>query len=195
MDRRRLPRTPEWKAHVSAKLKGRQRTTEEKAKISAALKGQPFKMTKRRRAAYKDQRGKAPWNKGLKLQPLSEEKRKKLSEAHRRNPRPFTKVRRRRISKGLRGRHIGGISHGEHKVRERLRAQGCQVYRAGWPDFLVVEPSGKIHAIEVKRPYGRLSPMQEAVFKLLQQIGLSIEVLHESNERTSPDCPTPSRKH
>lgn len=75
------------------------------------------------------------------------------------------------------------ISVGQKRVTERLRQQGCLVFQRGWPDLLVVEPNGKVRAIEVKRPYGRLSVEQIEVIKILKSIGLEIDIMYETNEQ------------
>ncbi|CAJ0885228.1 hypothetical protein AMST5_03596 [freshwater sediment metagenome] len=58
--------------------------------------------------------------------------------------------------------HIGHGEARDKRTAAKLKHMGL---RAGWPDFVLVPPTGQFHALELKRPGEILSPAQDA-FKL-----------------------------
>jgi len=50
-------------------------------------------------------------------------------------------------------------------------------YQRGWPDRLVVLPLGNILWVELKRPGGKLSPLQDKVIKQLKSWQQEVYVL------------------
>lgn len=72
--------------------------------------------------------------------------------------------------------------------RPRMNAREAEVYdlwkcvddvmilRNGWPDFLIVGPSG-VKAIEVKAPGGKLTPEQILMHMALEGAGIPVQVV------------------
>lgn len=50
-------------------------------------------------------------------------------------------------------------------------------YARGWPDRIVVLPAGNTLWVELKRPGGKVSPLQTKLHKELQSRGHSIHVI------------------
>ena len=65
----------------------------------------------------------------------------------------------------------------EAQVAERLEAEGWEVLKNGWPDFLAYK-DGKIRLIEVKPHGGRhLSPRQQHMAEIMKEVfGLDVEI-------------------
>jgi len=84
-------------------------------------------------------------------------------------------------SLALKARGVSSISKGQQRLVKQLQESGCEVFHRGWPDLLVVDPQGKIRAIEVKRPNGSLTEDQIAVHTILRSLGLTVEVIHLEN--------------
>lgn len=55
-------------------------------------------------------------------------------------------------------------------------AKGKQIYRGGWPDFLVVDVSGATLGVSVKEPWDSISKSQVVMFAALEAAGLAIVV-------------------
>lgn len=54
---------------------------------------------------------------------------------------------------------------------------GFEIYRAGWPDFLLIhKETGQPRFIEVKSPTDSLSDNQKTMFAALEQCGIKVEV-------------------
>ena len=53
---------------------------------------------------------------------------------------------------------------------------------AGVPDRIVLLPTGKIYFVELKREDGKLSPIQNYVFKQFEKLGFSVRVLRSFKE-------------
>lgn len=67
----------------------------------------------------------------------------------------------------------------EAAVFARLEAQGCTVYKNGWPDALVIDGDGIPHLIEVRRPGRGLSGRKERMALALKKcLNIEVEVLH-----------------
>jgi len=105
----------------------------------------------------------------------------KLSDG--RNRHKWTDAQRQAHSLRLKGKSTS-VSIGQKRTIERLLHSGCKVFQRGWPDLLIVEPNGRVYAIEVKRPGGDLTKDQIGVISLLRSIGLHVEVVYESNQET-----------
>ena len=50
-------------------------------------------------------------------------------------------------------------------------------YARGWPDRIVVLPCGNTLWVELKRPGGKVSPLQAKMHKELQNLGHNIQVV------------------
>ena len=65
----------------------------------------------------------------------------------------------------------------EEKLKARLESLGCIVFkfvspgRAGVPDRLVLLPGGRCFFVELKRPGGKLRPLQEFWKEKLEAMG------------------------
>ena len=162
--------------------KGSQQSADARRKISEAVKARVYTPEIKARmslAAQKRQRlhPSAVQRKGFKH---SEETKRKMSEKA--SKRTWTPEQRQAHS----GRMKGTATHtsvGQKRVMEKLERAGCKVLQRGWPDLLIVDPDGKVRAVEVKRPGGSLSADQVVVFDILRSIGLTVEVIHESNKK------------
>lgn len=51
------------------------------------------------------------------------------------------------------------------------------LYARGWPDRLVALPNGKILWVELKRPGGKTSPLQDKVHNDLRRLGHNVYVV------------------
>jgi hypothetical protein len=58
--------------------------------------------------------------------------------------------------------HIGHGEARDARTAGKLKRMGL---RPGWPDFALLSPSGLFHAVELKRPGGKMSEAQE-IFRL-----------------------------
>jgi hypothetical protein len=54
--------------------------------------------------------------------------------------------------------HFPAGEHRDVRTAAKLKAMGVQ---RGWPDFVLFDPSGRLHALELKRQGGRLTDEQE----------------------------------
>jgi hypothetical protein len=54
--------------------------------------------------------------------------------------------------------HFPSGEHRDIRTAQKLKAMGVQ---RGWPDFVLLNPSGLLHALELKRKGGALSEDQE----------------------------------
>jgi len=46
----------------------------------------------------------------------------------------------------------------------------------GWPDRMIIGPLGQVRFVELKVPFGRLSPSQEVVHDLLWQRNIKVHI-------------------
>jgi hypothetical protein len=67
----------------------------------------------------------------------------------------------------------------EDKFRKLISQRGCEVHRAGWPDFLLTTASGKAFCVEVKADADRLSAAQIRCFTALEAAGIYVRVWWE----------------
>jgi Holliday junction resolvase len=64
----------------------------------------------------------------------------------------------------------------QNTIREYLKSQGWLVVKCmamskpGWPDLMAIKKGRHLH-IEVKRPGGRVSPLQTAMHGIIRQHG------------------------
>jgi hypothetical protein len=65
---------------------------------------------------------------------------------------------RRFVQHGWLWGHYPAGEHRDIRTAAKLRAMGTQV---GWPDLLLFDPEGRLHALELKRQGGHLSGDQE----------------------------------
>ena len=79
-------------------------------------------------------------------------------------------------------------SQAEALFRDLARAHGAMALKftspgtAGVPDRIVLMPDGTTRLVELKRPGGRVSAVQEATFRRMAAIGHPVEVLHGRDE-------------
>ncbi len=84
---------------------------------------------------------------------------------------------------------INGMVKSEYFVKKFLERQGCQVYKNGWPDFLVITSKGKLNFIEVKGPRDRLRKNQKLLFNILKQYKIPVKILGSNGKKWNPkDC-------
>jgi Holliday junction resolvase len=70
----------------------------------------------------------------------------------------------------------------EAECAKALEAEGWEVMKRGWPDFLAVK-DGKVRMIEVKpRADRKLSPAQARVAEVLALLGVTVELWSPSGE-------------
>jgi hypothetical protein len=66
-----------------------------------------------------------------------------------------------------------------HKLKIQ---EGCEVFKRGWPDFLVINPDGTFEFVEVKVKYNRqtepISPSQKKMHEALKRIGIEVKVFY-----------------
>lgn len=72
------------------------------------------------------------------------------------------------------GRKIRVPNKWEAQFVEEMLAQGWDIYRRGWPDFIAVKGK-EIRFVEVKPPDGWMSPHQIAIAKILSEFGIQVE--------------------
>jgi len=78
-----------------------------------------------------------------------------------------------------------GLTDRELAVSEHAKKLGWEVYRNGWPDFLLVDPnSNNAIFLEVKAQKDKLRTCQKKMHKVLKKLGIDVEVLRLS-KRTS----------
>lgn len=53
---------------------------------------------------------------------------------------------------------------------------------AGWPDFLYLIPGGRPLFIEMKRPGGKTTPLQQQKIDLLKELGYDVELADDSTK-------------
>jgi hypothetical protein len=68
-------------------------------------------------------------------------------------------VLRRYAKPDWRWSHFPSGEHRDVRTAAKLKAMGVQ---RGWPDFVLLDPSGRLHALELKRQGETLSDDQEA---------------------------------
>ena len=74
----------------------------------------------------------------------------------------------------------------EREIREKLEADGWEVFAKGWPDYLAVK-GDVVRFIEVKSAgQSQLSTAQQVVFDILTKLGLTVEVQRASVRGTEP---------
>lgn len=61
-------------------------------------------------------------------------------------------------------------------VDRAATALGCEVWRNGWPDFLVKNKDGKMFAVEVKAGADKVRLAQAAMFEALEAAGVPVFV-------------------
>ena len=67
------------------------------------------------------------------------------------------------------------MTKGEKRLKDSLQERGCKVLNKGWPDFLVVDPSGSVFCIEEKsEPIGGIRKHQKEVHAILQSINVPV---------------------
>lgn len=71
----------------------------------------------------------------------------------------------------------------QNAIREHLKSEGWLVVKCmamskpGWPDLLAIKGGRHLH-IEVKRPGGRISPLQTMMHQQLQQHGAEVFIAY-----------------
>jgi hypothetical protein len=78
----------------------------------------------------------------------------------------------------------------ETKFREMIAKRKCEVFRAGWPDFLLVTEAGNCLFVEVKSASDRLSETQVRTFAALEWNRVYVRIWWEK----VPDALLPWRK-
>lgn len=75
----------------------------------------------------------------------------------------------------------------EKKMKDRLEKLGCMVLKftspgnAGVPDRLVFIPGGKLVLVELKRPGGKLRPLQKVWAKKFGKLGFKHRTVKNEN--------------
>ena len=75
--------------------------------------------------------------------------------------------------------HFPAGEERDKRQAAKLKAMGLQ---RGWPDFLLIAPGGRLHAIEVKRRGGRMSEDQEAFAEWCQEQGVPFACVDDLRE-------------
>lgn len=76
----------------------------------------------------------------------------------------------------------------EEKLRDRVKAIGGRAMKfvspgnSGVPDRIVVLPGGHIHFIELKRPGGKTTPLQDLQILKLKKLGCSVRIISGTDE-------------
>lgn len=69
------------------------------------------------------------------------------------------------------------MNKNEQRIHDELQNQGYEVFRAGWPDLLVMK-NGVVRLIELKTPLDKLSLAQVKLHDALKRgLGLTVEVM------------------
>lgn len=71
------------------------------------------------------------------------------------------------------------LTCGETAIFKKLKSSGCMVLRHGWPDFLVIPPTGKIYGVEVKNGNDVIRPGQKEMHVALRTLGIPIVVTRD----------------
>lgn len=86
-------------------------------------------------------------------------------------------MNQRRIDHILKGGgDIGGVSMAEQAFCIEAELAGYEIYRAGWPDFLIHHPEKGTHLVEVKSPTDAVHDSQVRMFSALERAGISVKV-------------------
>ena len=167
-----VPRSEQWRAKMSAAMRGRKRQPWEIEKIVEGRR----KMSPEAKAAIAKASSERLFGKEY-----SVEARQNMSAAQkRRTDRPS------RLSPEAREKMIAsrrspdpGLTHSEYVAKRRLVAEGWTVHRfsKGAPDFLV-ERDGVFQFVEVKPCAGRLSRDQRETHALLARLGWPVELVY-----------------
>jgi len=64
----------------------------------------------------------------------------------------------------------------EVKIKKQLESQGYNVFKAGFPDFIVQHNNGNIAFVEVKTGFDVVRPNQKEVHSVLRKAGFNVEV-------------------
>lgn len=72
-------------------------------------------------------------------------------------------------------RKIRAPNQWEAQCVRKLIAEGYEVYRRGWPDYIAVK-GDRIRFIEVKPPNGNLGVRQKEIAGILATFGITVEV-------------------
>ena len=68
----------------------------------------------------------------------------------------------------------------ERVFRREAQKRGYATYRNGWPDFLLVDRTGKdVRAVEVKGHAQILKPHQRRIASILEQLGIPVFISRE----------------
>lgn len=73
----------------------------------------------------------------------------------------------------------------EAAVRDRLIAEGFEVHRNGWPDFLAVHTDGRVKAVEVKAATDIIPAHQVRIHEALRAAGIEVEVVRVARDRAT----------
>lgn len=78
--------------------------------------------------------------------------------------------------------HFPAGEHRDDQTGARLKRMGL---KPGWSDFLLISPEGRLHALELKRGPGPLSPDQVEFMLLCQSRGVPHAVARSFDEAIS----------
>ena len=79
-----------------------------------------------------------------------------------------------------------GLTGSEQVYWETETERGSRLYRAGWPDFMVEGPDGKVIGVEIKSGYDFLSDRQTAMLDVLERAGIECFVWRPEKEGLIP---------
>lgn len=79
------------------------------------------------------------------------------------------------------------LTDSEAAFQKRAKEKGLRCVRAGWPDFLVMDPeTGKAYGVEVKSGDDDVRLTQAKMFAALETLGIPVYVWHPGNPRLVP---------
>ena len=70
------------------------------------------------------------------------------------------------------------MSEVEKEIQGILEAKDFQVYKNGWPDFLVKDNNGNNYYLEAKGPNDKITKSQFEMFRALVESGFNIIIVH-----------------